>query len=220
MPNIIKFRELVSTQDTAMELVAMGRAKNKTVIVADMQHGGRGRYKRKWESPAGNLYCSFICNSPERNPTLSYTVAVAAAETLISFGITPKIKWPNDILVSGKKICGILIEYSKNFVVIGIGINVVSNPKLDAYETTRVNEYAPDVSRDEVLAELITQMDIWMKRDFATVRARWTELAASINETVRYRGTDAVLCGINEDGALVMRAGSKYIIAMGDEIFI
>ena len=100
---LLSFDKIPSTQDYAHELISSGRAVNRTAILAAAQSSGRGRYRRKWVSHHGNLYISFIFLSPERNPRLSYSVAVAVADTIASFGLHPTIKWPNDILVDKKK---------------------------------------------------------------------------------------------------------------------
>lgn len=217
---LISFNKIPSTQTYAQDLVRSGEASDHTIVLADSQTAGHGRYRRTWVSKPGSLYVSFIYKIEQRDPRLSYSVAVAIAETLISFGIIPTIKWPNDILIDGKKISGTLIEYAKDFVIVGIGINIKSNPALRSYETTKVADYAPKVSRDELLSVLAKQMDIWAARNFVSVKNRWMELAANLNKTITYRGRDAILCGLNDDGALVLRSGHEYIIAYGDEISV
>jgi len=217
---LIFFDKLSSTQAYAQNLVRSGDASDHTIVLADSQTAGHGRYRRTWVSKPGNLYVSFIYKIENRDPRLSYSVAVAIAETLISFGIIPTIKWPNDILIDGKKISGTLIEYAKDFVIVGIGINIKSNPTLRSYKTTKVADYEPKVSRDELLSALAKEMDIWTTRNFISVKNRWMELAANLNKTITYRGRDAILCGLNNDGALVLRSGHEYIMAYGDEISV
>lgn len=214
---LIHFDKISSTQTYAHELIANGTATDGTVIVADSQISGYGRYGRKWISNTGNLYVSFIYKMENRNPKLSYAVAVAVAEALIHFGVKPKIKWPNDILIDGKKNSGILIEYSGDFVIIGIGVNIKSNPKLSEYETAKLIDYT-DVDKDKFLSILMKKLEIWLYADFTIIRSKWTELATGLNEFVKYRGTVAQLIGINEDGALVLRIGSEYVTKYGDEI--
>lgn len=216
---LISFDKIPSTQDYAHDLIADGNASDKTVITALAQSAGRGRYKRTWVSHHGNLYASFIYKIYERDPKLSYAVAVAIAETLISFGLNPQIKWPNDVLIDGKKISGVLIEYSRNFVIVGIGINIKTCPTVKEYKTTKVSEYA-DVDVNEVLFVLIKKLDKWRATDFVYVRERWMELAMCINKMIKYQGKDAELIGLNEDGALVLRFGSRYVLTYGDEISI
>ncbi len=216
---LISFDKISSTQDYAHDLIAQKKATDKTVITALAQSAGRGRYRRTWVSHHGNLYASFIYKIAERDPRLSYAVAVAVAETLISFGLKPQIKWPNDVLIDGKKISGVLIEYAQNFVIVGIGINIQTCPTVKEYQTTKVKKYA-DVSIEEVLSVLMKKLDKWRKADFYDVRNRWMELAICINKTVRYQGKDAELIGINEDGALVLRFDTRYVLTYGDEIRI
>lgn len=198
-------------------MVSNGTARDHIVIMAEAQSAGRGRYQRTWVSHHGNLYASFVFDSDERDPRLSYVVAVAVTETLIAFGIHPKIKWPNDILIDGKKVCGILIEYASRFVIIGIGINIKSNPTVEKYETTKLDNYV-SVDKSELLSKLMKNLDRWRRIDFPLVRARWMDLATGLNKTVKYRGDTVELIGINENGALVLRDGSRYLLAYGDEI--
>lgn len=198
-------------------MVATGQARDHTVIMAEAQYAGRGRYKRNWVSHHGNLYASFIFDSEERDPRLSYMIAVAIAETLISFGIHPKIKWPNDILIDGKKVSGTLTEYAGHFVIIGIGINIKSNPTVENYQTTKLDNYTK-IDKADLLNKLMKNLDKWRKTDFPLVRARWMDLATGLNKIIKYRGEEAELIGINENGALVLRKDSRYFLTYGDEI--
>lgn len=214
---LVSFDKIPSTQNHALNMVASGDACDHIVIVADAQSAGRGRYQRTWVSHHGNLYASFIYDSDERDPRLSYVVAIAVAETLISFGIHPKIKWPNDILIDGKKVCGILIEYAARFVIVGIGINIKSNPTVDKYETTKLDNFI-SIEKSDLLSKLMKNLDRWRRADFPLVRARWMDLATGLNKMVKYRGDIVELIGINEVGALVLRNGTRYVLAYGDEI--
>jgi len=215
---VISFDKIPSTQTFALNMVASGHASDHTAIVARAQSAGRGRYRRTWVSHHGNLYVSFIFNAIDRDPRIAYSVAVAVAETILSYGITPKIKWPNDILIDGDKVCGILIEYAGPFVIIGIGVNIKTNPTVEQYKTTRLDKYVADISVTDFLGRLMRQLDAWMSRDFVVVRNRWMELAVALNRTVKYRGANVQLIEINTDGALVLRDGAQYFLAWGDEI--
>lgn len=217
---LLSFDKISSTQDYAHDLIARGDAHNKTIIQALAQSAGRGRYRRTWVSHHGNLYASFIYKTTERDPKLSYAVAVAIAETLIALGMLPEIKWPNDVLIKGKKISGVLIEYSQSFVIIGIGINIKTCPTVKEYKTTKINNFVKDADINNVLGILIKEMDKWRKVNFLTVRERWMDLAAALNKVIQYHGKPAELIGLNEDGALVLRDGSRYILTYGDEISI
>lgn len=217
---LLSFDKIPSTQDYAHDLIAHRQACDKTIVTALVQTNGRGRYRRNWVSHSGNLYASFIYKISERDPKLSYAVAVAVAETLINFGINPQIKWPNDVLVDEKKISGILIEYSGNFVIVGIGINIKTCPRIKDYKTTKVNNFAPDLDIKDILNVLIKKMDKWRSADFVSVRERWMNMAAALNKIIQYHGKSVELIGLNEDGALVLRDGSQYILTYGDEISI
>ncbi len=214
---LLSFDKISSTQTYALNMVATGQARDHTVIMAEAQSAGRGRYRRTWISHHGNLYASFIYDAEERDPRLSYMIAVAIAETLIHFGMHPKIKWPNDILLDGKKVSGTLTEYAGRFVIIGIGINIKSNPTVDKYQTTKTDNYVK-VDKSDILNKLMKNLDKWRNTDFPLVRARWMDLATGLNKIVKYRGEDVELIGINENGALVLRDGSRYLMAYGDEI--
>lgn len=217
---LISLEKIPSTQDYALDLIARGRATDHTAVLAMAQSSGRGRFRRTWVSHHGNLYVSFIFSvHEERDSRLSYAVAVAIAETVASFGIHPTIKWPNDILVDGKKIAGTLIEYSGDFVVVGIGINVNSNPTVDRYKTTKMDVYS-QTPLTELLNRLMRNLDKWRRADFRDVRARWIELSGCINCPVKYQGEPAILVGINENGALVLRRDTRYLLVYGDEIVI
>lgn len=216
---LISFDKIPSTQDYAHDLIVSGDAVDKTVVVAQAQSAGRGRYKRTWVSHHGNLYASFIYKIYERDPKLSYAVGVAVAETLISFGLKPQIKWPNDVLIDGKKISGVLIEYARNFVIVGIGINIKTCPTVKEYKTTKVSEYA-NADVNDILSVLMKKLDKWRATNFALVRERWMELAICINKMIKYQGKEAELIGLNEDGALVLRFGNGYVLTYGDEISI
>lgn len=215
---VISFDKIPSTQTYAHEMISDGLGADHIAILADAQSSGYGRYKRNWVSHHGNLYVSFIYACEERDARLSYSIGVAIAETLIAFGVASTIKWPNDILIDGKKVSGTLIEYSGRFVIVGIGINIKTNPTVKAtYKTTKLDNYI-NVTRDELLNKLMRNIDKWRNADFRDVRARWTELAIGLNRNVKYRGESVELIGINENGALVLRSGTNYLLVYGDEI--
>ena len=214
---VFSYGKINSTQTVAHNFIADGAGADHIAIVADTQTAGRGRYRRNWVSKPGNLYVSFIYECAERDPRMSYAVAVAMAETVNDAGANARIKWPNDILVDGKKIAGVLIEYNARFVVVGIGINIKHSPRVEKYQTAKLSDYG-DADRNCVLGVLMRKLDRWLRADFVDVRARWMELAVGLSRDVTYRGMSAELIGINDAGALVLRRGAEYVLAYGDEI--
>ncbi|MDR2901539.1 MAG: biotin--[acetyl-CoA-carboxylase] ligase [Lactobacillales bacterium] len=118
------FETLESTNDTA-KAYPIG-----SVIIADIQTGGKGRNGRMWQSPKGNLFLSAVLpDYGDLTPYLSFLAGVAVVEALPEWPL--KLKWPNDVLLDGKKICGILLEREENKVIMGIGINVSTLPTGD-----------------------------------------------------------------------------------------
>ena len=130
-PSILRLGRVASTQAVAFALAADG-APDRTVVVAESQAAGRGRRGRAWlDEPGASLLTSIVLRprlAPAQLPALSFTAAVAVAEALAAVaGLAPRLKWPNDVLVDGRKIAGILLESRLDpspLVVLGIGINV------------------------------------------------------------------------------------------------
>jgi BirA family transcriptional regulator, biotin operon repressor / biotin---[acetyl-CoA-carboxylase] ligase len=174
--------EASSTNTLARSLAQEGGPEG-SLIVADSQSGGRGRMGRNWHSPPGvNLYFSFILRPgvPSfRVPQLTLLVAAAIHRALHSHvpGIQPKVKWPNDILVGGRKVCGVLCEMQSepdltHFVIVGVGINVnqsVFSLELRHLATSLVKESGSSVSRAHLLADVLNHFeplyDEWLVRD-------------------------------------------------------
>lgn len=217
---LISFDKIPSTQEYAHEMVNTGRAADHTAILAAAQSAGRGRYSRTWISHHGNLYVSFIFNRANFDGRLAYMVGVAVAAAIAEYGINAKIKWPNDILIDDKKVSGILIEYSGDFVIIGIGVNITTNPTVNAaYETTRLNNYA-DVERMDLLHRIMNKLDIWMNTGFDTVRQKWNEMSTALGGTIIWRDNTYKMIELDADGALILGRDEKIFRVWGDEIQI
>ncbi len=229
--------EVASTNTWAFERALKG-AEEGEVFLAEAQSGGKGRMGRRWFSPPGvNLYLSVVLRPripPAKVPLLTLTAAVAAAEAVEEVtGLLPEIKWPNDLLLKGKKFGGILAEARAeadlvDFVILGIGINV----NLSAEELP--DEIAPmatslkegigrEVDRVVLLRELLKRLERWyltlVRGGGEEVLKRWEELAAVRGREVevklmgeRLRG---VVMGVDEDGALLLHtpSGVKRVVA-------
>ncbi|MCP3676412.1 MAG: biotin--[acetyl-CoA-carboxylase] ligase [Deltaproteobacteria bacterium] len=230
--NVHFHHEIASTNKTAIRM-AKGLAPEGTVVVADRQSGGRGRLGRRWESPSGGIYTSIILRppiAPRDAPKMNLMAAVAVAEAVAGFlPRPPLVKWPNDLLVDGRKISGILAEMDAemdrvHFIVIGIGINV--NAVMDGLPqevrdiATSVREMRGEpVSRVELLQNLYYKLDGWydrfLREGFAPVREAWIRLSEMSGRTVEVMQFDGVVkgtaIGIDEDGALMVRGQSGEV---------
>lgn len=230
---------IASTNDVALKLARAGAAHGE-VVIADRQTAGRGRRGRSWSSPARvNLYLSVILRPqlpPQRAPELVSVVAVAAAETLREMDIPAGIKWPNDLVIDGRKVAGILTELSAdgariNFVVVGIGINVNATQadfpeELHPIATSLRIEKGAKVSRAELAAALLGKLERWLDlhqaQGFAPIRERYRVLSATLGQRVRLIEPDREVLGTAEDideaGALFLRKddGTLERVLTGD----
>jgi BirA family transcriptional regulator, biotin operon repressor / biotin---[acetyl-CoA-carboxylase] ligase len=226
------FATIDSTNIYAARLAREG-AREGTVVIADCQSGGKGRLGRSWISPPGvNLYLSAILRPPvpaATVPQLNLLAAVAVADTIVQVcGLTPAIKWPNDVLVGGKKVCGILAEMQTETgalraVVLGIGVNL--NAPLSAFPEELRHKasslfLAGDrlVDRPTFTAALLTHLEklyvLWLEEGFPVLRSAWEHHAAwmiGIQITVAAaEGTVAgTVLGLDSDGALLLQEGNS-----------
>ena len=203
---------LGSTQDMARRLIAEEQAVG-LVVVADEQTAGRGRRGRAWLSPEGGLYVSVVLPVDELLP-LRATVAVADA--LIDFGVPVVAKWPNDVLVDGKKIAGILIERSGPWDLVGIGINVESAPLSSAACVCEYGE-GPD-SIDRLLGSILRRL---LELTDGAACQRYRELLSTLGRTVRVEiGTGAIegtAIDLDENGGLVVRCDTDTMTIVAGE---
>jgi len=236
----IYFDSVTSTNDELKKRARTG-APEGILVVAREQQAGRGRGGRQWTSKPGNLYMSLLLR-PAGNAAavaqISFLAAVALAAALVKItpDLTPKLKWPNDVLVDGSKISGILLESSAqtgggvDWLVLGIGVNVAHHPDdvgqaatslhaLGAIECTAFSLLA-------VLAPLLRHwLDIWNEAGFAPLRQAWLERAASLDGPVRVRLPNEEFSGTFRDldgsGSLIVELsdGTLRSITAG-EVFL
>ena len=233
------FDSIGSTNDEALAWAASG-AKDLSLVIADEQTRGRGRLDRKWVTPKSSALAVSVILRPSASarPHLSRTVGLAAlsiADACLKLGLSPKIKWPNDILVNGKKLAGILIESvwsgeDVDSLVIGMGINVhaASLPPADMlqYPATCIEEHLDGKlpAREEILREIMNAFLTWRERigSDELVKA-WEEKLAFRGEQVQILAGDAApvfgrLDGLESDGSLRLldEHDNFVIIRFGD----
>jgi BirA family biotin operon repressor/biotin-[acetyl-CoA-carboxylase] ligase len=222
-----------STQTIAFALAERGAA-DRTVVVADSQRAGRGRHGRPWhDEPGASLLCSILIRPrlPRPQwPLLSLVAGVAVARALRrETGIDARLKWPNDVVVDGRKLAGILLESrftAAPAVVIGIGINVGQRefPLELAASATSVRLVAGrSVDREAILAAVLEELDAWRDRleqeGFAPVREAWKAMSATLGGAVRADGVTGRAVDLDADGALVIDdGGQRHRVVAGELI--
>ncbi len=239
---IVCLKETDSTNLQAKELASKG-APEGTLVIAEKQTSGRGRKGRTWFSPQGHgIYASLILRpalSPAEAPGITLITAVAAAEALISLTRLPiRIKWPNDLLVNGKKLAGILTEISTemdavDYIIVGFGLNV-NTPRDDFPKEIRniatsvLIESGTVFSRINIIQSFLkhyeTYYDIFKKGGFAEVRNKWKELTDIIGRKVMVEKVGKTYSGkvvdVDNDGVLILKdeTGRSHRIFSGDLI--
>lgn len=241
---IIHFTETDSTNTQAL-LLARGGAAEGTVVLAERQTAGRGRMDRTWHSPPGaGIYLSVILTprvSPSRLPGITLVAAVAGAESLKeSTRVSVDIKWPNDLLLNGRKICGILTELHSRedgspIVIVGIGINV--NTPRDMFPEDIANtassimiETGREASRKDIVSSLLGHFERWYRiyteGGFAVILDRWKAYSGIIGRRIRVEQegarTEGTVLDIDISGALIIHddAGLRHSICSGDIVYV
>jgi BirA family biotin operon repressor/biotin-[acetyl-CoA-carboxylase] ligase len=208
--------------------LALADAPHGTIVVAQVQHAGRGRSGRQWLSPPGNLYMTAILR-PElemrRAPELGFVVALALADAVDALaGPGSTLKWPNDVLRGGAKLAGILLErLDGGAVLAGIGVNVAHAPTGMPYPVTSLAAEACHAGVDgvliAVLRELAAGWDAWQSAGFDPVRRRWTARGPQPGAALQVRLPGEVVtgrfAGLAADGALLLdtECGRRVLVA-------
>jgi len=237
---IVRLGTVDSTQSVAFALAERGAA-DRTVVVADQQLAGRGRRGRSWSAPAGTSLLASIIVRPRLPqallPTLSLTTAVAVGEALRRVtGVDARLKWPNDVLVAGRKIAGILLESRMTgasgggsapttpamVTIIGVGINLGQRefpPDLADSATSVALETGRAPSREAVLTAVLEEFDVWRGRleaeGFGPIREDWRRLSDTLGRRVTVEDVAGVAADLDTDGALLVDVGGsiKRVVA-------
>lgn len=224
------FSEVGSTNDVAREL---SETVNKSLIVlSENQTKGRGRMGREWISCSGNLYMSQVFASALPISCLPFICAVSVVETLKE--IAPKlninIKWPNDILIDGKKLCGILIEQaSGNKIIIGLGLNICASPNNDklSYKACNLKEYGINMEKNYFIEQYLKFFDDNIKiceNSFSFIRQKWLSFAFGLGTEIKVKtinNTDiGIFEGIDEQGFLLLKKENDVKKIAAGDVFI
>lgn len=235
---IHKFDELNSTNSYAFNLAKNNQAFDREIFVADKQTSGRGRLDRKWQSELGNLFCSILLRPKDLkipvtdSHKLSFLTILALRNSLNND--KAQIKWPNDLLINGKKVAGILLESDfidnyLNFAVIGVGVNITSHPDNVLFEATSFANEGIAINKDEFLRRFLDEFEKLYKfvenfgiaEAFKNIRKSCVKDAYKLGEKVEINLGDKKVSGIFEDidenGGLVLRDDDKkFSISFGD----
>lgn len=202
-------------------------------LVTDRQTTGRGRQGREWNDAPGNFMGSTVIHLRSRDvgtPSLALVAGLAVYETVLPRLNVPgnlQLKWPNDLLLSGAKLAGILLEREGNAVIVGIGVNLASAPRVAGRNTVSLGQFGPAPDRDRFAADLSVQFEQevarWRNYGLEPLIARWlaaghpegTPLSVTGHDEERVSGTFA---GLEADGALRLRLadGSLRVIHAGE----
>lgn len=226
------FDTIDSTNAEALRGLSTGTATTE-IIWAKRQTGGRGRRGRSWHSPPGNLYVTIVVPVPEERPVpqLAFVAAVGAGEAAGSLlGAAPSLayKWPNDLMLGGRKLGGILVEAEGAMAAVGIGLNAVSCPS--GVNATSLGEAGISITLHALFETVCLSFDrwyrIWCRKGFAPIRERWQAAAFRLGDPLEVRfpdGTASAGCfrGIDRTGALILQRadGTVQPVATGEVSF-
>ncbi len=228
------FAELGSTNDCAVKLSEQPPSP-RFVITAERQTAGRGRRGRSWQSLEGNLFMSLGLEMEQRRwGELVFVVSLALLETVRRFkpGIDISLKWPNDVLVAGGKISGILLEKGAGmYIIIGIGVNIASAPSVSEsmlYPSASLAETGIQTDRVTFLKFFLQQFNLglerWNRHGFAEVKDLWLRSAKGVGNEIRINlpreSLNGIFKGLGDDGCLLLEtAGEIKKIVAGDVFF-
>ena len=219
-------KEVASTNEWAKKLASQG-APEGWVVIAETQTHGRGRLDREWISPLGGLWFSLILRPRQglvKAAKLTFVAGIAVAETLREqYGLRTQTKWPNDVLVNGRKICGILGETTStgkeiDAVVLGIGINAnfdaerVLPESIRARVTSLETELNRRIQLEELFNRLLEKLEatyvLYTRRGFSSILKQWKRYAGFLGQQVEVTDRNEKITGlaydVDRDGALIL----------------
>jgi BirA family biotin operon repressor/biotin-[acetyl-CoA-carboxylase] ligase len=237
--DVFYFRSITSTNFYAKQMAEKG-INEGIVVIADIQTQGRGRKNRVWLSPFGGLWFSVILRPniiPERGMFLTMVASISIAQAIKEITtLDPVIKWPNDLLINGKKVCGILSEFDTkkniiNYAIIGIGINLNNkiNGEIKEIATSLSKEFGSDISKIKFLRFILKYFDQNYKKliigDFDNIKKLWISYSKIIGKIVKIMDNGKEISGIisdvDENGYLIIKSeDSIYKISDGNIIYL
>jgi BirA family transcriptional regulator, biotin operon repressor / biotin---[acetyl-CoA-carboxylase] ligase len=215
-PYSFSYFEQVDSTNRVAAMLPVSSFKPGTVIVTDHQSAGRGRSGRAWMAPPRTgLLMSVVLEAPPVPGDALLAVALAVVDALRSLGAQPEIKWPNDILIRGRKVCGILAESvardQRPYVIVGCGINVLAHPDLPGAGSV-AEELGRPVDRTELAIEVFKCLDLWyrsLSERADGVFAAWLERLQTIGQEVVVSEMGGIwtgtATGVERDGGLQVR---------------
>jgi BirA family biotin operon repressor/biotin-[acetyl-CoA-carboxylase] ligase len=226
--NIVQLEMIDSTNEEARRRAEAGET-GPLWITAREQTGGRGRRGRTWVSQPGNLFATLLITPQgaiENRAQLSFVTGLAAADTVAIYAENVALKWPNDVLLNGHKVAGILLESFGNALAVGFGINLAHAPKGTDFPATSIASVSATPSPKDALASLARAWDawyeVWLRHGFAPVRGAWLGYAWGLGEPIRVRlmdrEMDGLFASVDTDGALLVRRpdGALARVSAGD----
>lgn len=214
---LIEFATIPSTSDWLVENAAT--LADETWVRADVQTAGHGRHGRAWASPEGNLFASVLVR-PHANEgppqQLSFVAALALAEAVMPWTgrIRLILKWPNDLLLGGGKLAGILLQSTPNGIVIGFGVNLSTEPvgvgqRVACLAAATSDPPPPAVIHTELRGTFANIRELWRTYGFAPIRTAWLARATPVGWRTTVLQGDRVLSGtfvgLAEDGAMLLQ---------------
>jgi len=234
----IEYHEVIDSTNFRAKALGLAGAPHGTLVIADLQTAGRGRMQRSWESKSGDSILMSLLMGPEKLPPMKATglvllSALAAAAACRDEGAEVFIKWPNDLIVHGKKLSGMLLDMTLageyvNFAVVGIGVNVRSFPYAeDLQHAACLNDACGrEVVRAKVVASFLMHFerlyDLWAQHGIAAILPIYREYSITLGRRVRVIGLnetfEALALDVLEDGSLLVRLddGREMPVHAGD----
>lgn len=239
--SLAAYTSLPSTNNEAKRLASEEQGSDGTIVWSVEQTAGKGRKNRQWVSPPGNLYSSVILRPAvtlENAAQASFLPALAVASFLAASISKHDIafKWPNDVLLSGKKVCGILLDsgswenLDQKWLVLGCGINLAHSPSETRFPATSIQEHAGVMSDvEEALESYAAHLYYWVQRwtreGFQPIRQAWLEKATGLDTVINVdlgeRRVKGIFKGLNSHGALELETENGVrTIGAGDVYFM